>query len=364
MTEASESSAAEALIPAILSATPQPIWVVGADGAVLYVNEAALAVLGYRSSADVIGHDSHTLMHATRPDGSPYPVSECPMLAPLHTGEPVHGEEWLRRTDGTFAPIEWSSAPIDLPAGRGVIHSFVDVSERRELERQRRERKRAEMRRAELRRAHLRLMENIAEARSQIVRDLHDGAQQRLVAVALQARLLQETLGAQRDDTRELLDGIVDDAQGAIDELRELTAGIHPPILTSRGLVAAVRSQADRCPFPVTISGDLGGRRLTPLLESNAYFFVAEALTNAVKHARAGHVEVQISLGDRLVLEIEDDGIGGLDLAGAGSGLHSMTDRVRAFEGDVEIDSPPGAGTRIRATIPLPPAGEGPQASR
>ncbi|HEY0247655.1 MAG TPA: PAS domain-containing sensor histidine kinase [Gryllotalpicola sp.] len=344
----------ERLIPTILSATPQPIWVVGSDGAVLYANPAALQTLGYARMDQIAGRNSHAVMHSTRPDGRPYPASECRMLEPLRTGTPLSGEEWLRRADGTFIPIAWSSAPIELPAGRGAVHAFVDITERRLLERETRERELAELRRVELHEAHIRLMESIASARSQIVRDLHDGAQQRLVALALQAGLLREALGAAGPDVLALLDGIAADAQGAIDELRELASGIHPPVLSSRGLAAAVRAQADSCPIPVFLSGALGDRRFSALIESNAYFFVAEALTNAAKHSRAGRIDVGLAYDDDvLVIEVADDGVGGVSLESAGTGLNSMVDRVHAFDGTVTIDSRPGAGTVIRARIPL-----------
>jgi PAS domain S-box-containing protein len=376
---ASAGSELTRLIPTILAATPQAIWVVGADGRVLYANPTALRMLGYDALDELIGRDSHRLLHPVHPDGTPYAATECRMLEPVRTGSAVSGEEWGRRRDGSFIPIAWSSAPIDVPGGRGAVHAFMDITERRELERQTRERELAELRRAELHDAHIRLMENIASARSEIARDLHDGAQQRLVALALQARLLRETLGnaalenaapgstaqgstAQKSapdsdavtgSAAALLDGIASDAQAAIDELRELAAGIHPTILTSRGIAAAIRSQADHCPIPVEVEDGLEGRRFSALVESNAYFFVAEALTNAAKHSRAGRIDVRLVLdGQGLTLVVADDGIGGIRLERAGTGLHSMVDRVHAFEGTVEIDSPAGAGTVVRAVIP------------
>lgn len=343
----------ERLIPTILAAAPQAIWVVGHDGRVLYTNPTALRMLGYEDIDEVVGRDSHALLHPTRPDGTPYPAAECRMLEPVRTATAISGEEWGMCRDGSFLPIAWSSAPIELPAGRGAVHAFVDITERRELERQTREREHAELRRTELHDAHIRLMENIAAARSQIVRDLHDGAQQRLVSLALQTRLLRETLGAADASTIAMLDDIVSTAQSSIDELRELAAGIHPTILSSRGIAAAVRSQADRCPIPVTIGGDLGGRRFSALVESNAYFFIAEALTNATKHSRAGHIEIELAVSaEGLAIAVIDDGVGGVALARAGTGLHSMADRVRAFEGTVDVCSPPGGGTAIRALIP------------
>lgn len=343
------------VLASIMHHTPLPVWVVDPDGTVLYANPAAAVdLLGYADAEDVVGRPSHDVLHPRHPDGTVFPAADCRMLEPLVTGLSLHGqEEWFVRADGSWLPVSWSAAPIALPAGRGVIHSFVDLTERFQLEQETRERERAEFRRAETKEAHLRLMSEVAAARREIVADLHDGAQQRLVGVTLQARLLQESLGTTGGDTAALLTELIDNAQSAIGELRELVVGIHPPILTSRGLTAAVRARAAGCPVPVVVDGNLAGTRLPALIESNGYFFVTEALTNAVKHSRATRVDITLTVGDGLLIQVIDNGVGGAGGPTTGSGLQGMRDRVQAFDGTMEMDSPVGGGTTIRAVIPM-----------
>ncbi|AYG05317.1 PAS domain-containing sensor histidine kinase [Gryllotalpicola protaetiae] len=341
----------EELIPVILAKVPQPVWLVDAQGNIQYSNPAALAAVGYSSLDEVFGRNSHQLVHHSHPDGTPYPMDECPMLAPSRDGRTSRGEEWFIRKDGTFFPIAFVSAPIELPGGRGTVLSFADVSERYALQRSIRERDAAELLRREAEKSHRRLMEGVAAARRQIVRDLHDGAQQRLVNLTISLGLLSESLGDDRPQSA-LLAAAREDAQAAIAELRQLAAGIHPPALGSDGLVAALEALRDRSPIPVHIRGGLGQRRLPPVVELNAYFIVSEALTNAAKHARATSVTIDVDLIDEtLVLAVIDDGAG-IDHAAVGSGLQNMSDRAAALAGRVAIESSPGRGTCVRVWIP------------
>ena len=204
--------------------------------------------------------------------------------------------------------------------------------------------------RAELIASRARIVAAADEQRRRVVRDLHDGAQQRLVNAVMS---LQLALG--RSDVpeplRPPLERALEHAQGAVGELRELAHGIHPAILTHRGLGAAVESLADRAPLPVAV--DVEPERYPPTIESAAYFFAAEALTNAAKHARASAVRVSARRrGGHLVVVVEDDGVGGAVDAGA-SGLAGLRDRMTALDGSLAIDSPAGGGTRLRAAIPL-----------
>jgi signal transduction histidine kinase len=188
--------------------------------------------------------------------------------------------------------------------------------------------------------------------RRRIERDLHDGAQQRLVALAM-------TLGrakASEDPAlaRTLLDEAHGEAKEALVELRNLARGIHPAVLTDRGLDAAVSALAARSPVPVTVEVDLP-RRAAPAVEAIAYFVVAEALTNVARHAQATHVRLFVAIdGNTLVLEIADDGCGGADAA-AGSGLAGLRDRVRSVDGRLAFVSPPGDGTTLRVELPCEP---------
>jgi signal transduction histidine kinase len=190
------------------------------------------------------------------------------------------------------------------------------------------------------------------ERAQKIERDLHDGAQQRLVALALDLRIAQRQLGKELDpEVERLLEGAVGELQVAVDELRELARGVHPAVLTEEGLAGALESLALRTPIPVRLLA-VPGERLSPEIEAAAYFVACEAVTNAVKHSQAASVRVSAHrTNGRLVVSIEDDGIGGADEA-AGSGLRGLVDRVEAHGGTLSIDSRPGQGTRVIGELP------------
>jgi signal transduction histidine kinase len=203
--------------------------------------------------------------------------------------------------------------------------------------------------RAELIASRARIAAAADETRRRIERDLHDGAQQRLVSLAVQLRAAQATLprelGAQ-------LDGAVAEAVGALDELRETARGIHPAILAERGLAPALKTLARRSPVPVDLQVQVNERLPEPV-EVSAYYVIAEALTNAAKHARASTISVQTQVADDvLLLAVRDDGAGGADFT-RGTGLAGLKDRVEALGGRIFLDSPRGAGTSLQAEFPL-----------
>jgi len=346
-------SSPEAMLALILDVVPQPVWVVDHLDCIMFANPAACSALGYGDPGELRGKPSHETVHYKRPDGTAYPQAECPMLRPRQTGETVHGEDdWFVRRDGSMFPIAWWSAPIDMPGGRGTVLAFADITERLASEKAIRERDAAEIRAAESQAAQRRILESATAARHQLARDLHDGAQQRLVTLLLGLRLARNQMHGESED-RALLDDAIEQAGAALDELRELAAGIHPPILTARGLTAAVKALAARSGLPVTISAAIPGR-LPEAVEASAYFLTAEALTNAVKHARATYVTVLMNCdGQTLILEIQDDGIGGASLETGGSGLMGMADRATALGGRLTISSPDQGGTCVRAAIPV-----------
>ncbi|MEV7077921.1 CHASE3 domain-containing protein [Streptomyces sp. NPDC093516] len=197
-----------------------------------------------------------------------------------------------------------------------------------------------------------RIMESTEAVHRRTARDLHDGAQQRLVSLMIGLRLARELLPETETDAADLLDQSIDNAQTAINELRELASGIYPLVLTVKGLVAAVRDLASRCPVPIVVESK-DERRISSTVESNAYFVVAEAVTNAVKHARASRIDVCVEFGDVLRIKVADDGVGGMGKTNAGSGMTGLAERVAAFAGKLAIDSPPGDGTTILIQIPL-----------
>jgi len=188
--------------------------------------------------------------------------------------------------------------------------------------------------------------------RKRLERDLHDGAQQRLVSLTLALRLARTKLGADGDpDVALSLDQASGEAKAALAELRELARGIHPQILTEAGLEAALQALADRSPLDVSLESGTS-ERFSAAVEGAAYFVVSEALANVAKYAHASHALVRTGWrDDGLTIEIADDGVGGADPA-RGSGLRGLADRLAAVDGTLEITSPTGGGTRLLARIP------------
>jgi signal transduction histidine kinase len=204
---------------------------------------------------------------------------------------------------------------------------------------------------AELQVSRAKVIEVGMAERRALERNLHDGAQQRLVALSLQLGLARTKLRTDPDVAERILDGARVELASALEELRELARGIHPAILTDRGLPAALEALAGRAPVPVEIETVPDGRMPTPV-EAVAYFVVAESLTNVAKYADAEYATVRILRENGYaVVEIEDNGIGGADPS-AGSGLRGLADRLAALDGRLEVDSPPGVGTTVRARIP------------
>jgi signal transduction histidine kinase len=202
----------------------------------------------------------------------------------------------------------------------------------------------------ELSASRARIVESGYAARRRLERDLHDGAQQRLVSLALSLRILRTRVEGDRDAVR-ALDAARSELDQALGELRELARGIHPSVLTDRGLGAALDGLARRAPLPVELE-ETAAERLPDRVESAAYFVVAEALTNVAKYAQATHARVNVSRhSGRILVEVSDDGVGGADPA-TGSGLRGLRDRVSAVGGRLEVDSRPGQGTTVRATMP------------
>ena len=204
----------------------------------------------------------------------------------------------------------------------------------------------------DLRGARQRILDAADAERRRIQRDLHDGAQQRLVALALTLGLAETRLESDPASAAELVAQAREEAQLAIRELRELAGGIHPAVLSDRGLGAALEALASRAPVPVRLSG-VPSDPLPRAVEAAAYFVTSEALTNVAKYAQAKTAFVDLSLErECLRLQIRDDGVGGADLS-SGSGLSGLCDRVDALDGRLELDSPEGGGTTVTVEIPL-----------
>jgi signal transduction histidine kinase len=202
----------------------------------------------------------------------------------------------------------------------------------------------------ELRGARARVVEAAAGERRRLERDLHDGAQQRLVTLAISLARLESRLAGD-PETRALVAEAKREATGSLQELRDLAQGVHPAALTSHGLGVALESLAAKAPVPVGLEVELP-ERLPPTAEAAAYFLVCEALANTAKHARASSASVAVHrVSGGVVVEIDDDGVGGADTAG-GSGLRGLADRMEALDGSLRVTSRTGAGTHLRAEIP------------
>ena len=203
---------------------------------------------------------------------------------------------------------------------------------------------------AEVQASRARLVHAEDQARRRLERDLHDGAQQRLLSIGLALQLARREV-ADGSTAAALLEESESELAAAIGELRNLAHGIHPAVLTELGLAPAVTALIRQAGDPRRGQRD-PGRRLPPSAETTAYFLICEALQNTIKHARARQAQIGVARSGGLVrVEVSDDGIGGAD-PGAGSGLHGLRDRVEAVGGRLIIDSPPGHGTTVRAELP------------
>ena len=205
--------------------------------------------------------------------------------------------------------------------------------------------------RGELLASRARVVAAADEARRDVVRDLHDGAQQRLVHTVIMLKLALRAQERGDGNASALITEALQHAERATAELRELAHGLHPTVLAEGGLRAAVNGLVSRTTVPVAV--DVSVPRLPPEIEASAYFVVAEALTNVAKHADAKSAQVHVWIEDStLRLEVRDDGAGGAHPAG--SGLIGLADRLAALNGRLQVDSPPNGGTLISATVPLP----------
>jgi signal transduction histidine kinase len=243
---------------------------------------------------------------------------------------------WLAR-DGTALDVEWSCTPLPMiETGPLYLVSATDITERKRHE-------------EEVRRSRARIVAAADEARKRLERNLHDGAQQRLIALLLSLRFAN----ANTDDgaLRLVVASAIEELAAAVSELRELARGIHPSSLTHAGLAVAVRAAAERAPVPVEV--DIPGDRYPQPVEAAAYYIVSEALANVARYAKASSVFVRVrEEGDQLVVVIQDDGVGGAD-SSLGTGLRGLSDRAAALDGRFTVHSPAGGGTQICAEIPL-----------
>jgi PAS domain S-box-containing protein len=304
----------------------------------------------------ITGHPAADFVDASKLDSVTHPddpgAVKREIAAALQEGRPWVLEYRVVHPRGD---IRWEHErgvkTIDRDRLEWIDGIIFDSTERRAAERLRVERELEAMRVAELEASRTRIAA-ADEARRRIERDLHDGAQQRLVVAAM---LLRATENSTEPGSRTAasLRAAREALEAGLAELRELARGIHPVVLTDRGLGPAVQALVARCTVPVDLEDGVVGRLPAPV-ETALYYVVPEALTNVDRYAAALHATVRLRhAGDRVELEVTDDGRGGADAA-RGSGLRGLEDRLGAIDGTFELDSPPAGGTRLRARVRLP----------
>ncbi len=318
----------------VVNTTPALFCVVGEDLRIIRYNNALEFLCGRVGGDETRGALFHKVF--------PVPKEAADVKRRLLSqDEDVEHESAFRRADGTTAIVSWIKRRVTDSEGRPCIFfSGVDVTTLKHDQ-------------EKLRASRSRVVQAADASRRKLERDLHDGAQQRLVSVSLALRMARRALkdGKATSAARQLAT-IEAELDEALEELRELARGIHPAVLTDQGLPDALEMLAVRSIVPVEVE-EAPLERLDSQVEAAVYYVVAEALTNVAKYARARVASVRVFQQDgHLVTEVEDDGVGGAD-AGGGSGLSGLSDRVEALDGELSIDSPRGGPTILRARIPV-----------
>jgi PAS domain S-box-containing protein len=336
---ASVLAVSEARQRAILEAALDAVISIDQHARVTYVNSAFERTFGFRAE-DVMGRDlAETIVPPSLREAHRRGLARY-----LETGQGTILDRRIEmsalRADGTEFAAEVAVTRTGLP-GEAAFTAYVrDITDRQRAEQ-------------ELIASRARLVTASDAARQRLTRDLHDGAQQHLVATLINLQLAEQRWESAPHRARELLGQALEDTRRGIEDLRELAAGLHPAVLTQHGLAPAVRALADRVAIPVEI--DVPGIRLPGSIEASLYFFCSEALTNIVKHAHATRAWVRLEVAaDRCVAEVRDDGIGGARPRSDSSGLIGLSDRMGAIGGTLDITSPPSGGTVLRASVPIP----------
>jgi PAS domain S-box-containing protein len=328
-----ELRASEDRLLAVIRAAPVAIVEVDTEERVTQWNPAAQRMFGWTAD-EVLGQPLPIV-----PPGREDEFQD--ILRQIRGGIAYAGYETERlRRDGSLVDVEISAAPIKNVRGAvvGYLAVINDISDRKRHEH-------------EVRASRARIVAAGDAARRILERNLHDGAQQRLVALSVSLRLAESKLLTDPETAISILASAREELKHALEELRELARGIHPAVLTDRGLNAAVDALVGRSPVPV--EAQLPEERLDPAVEAAAYYVISESLANVAKYASADSVQVRVEADDGVVeVVVADDGIGGADPA-AGSGLRGLADRVAALDGTLTVESPPGGGTLVRAEIPV-----------
>jgi len=320
------------------------------DWTMTVIGDEIERISGY-PAADFVGNSARTFASIVHPDDRAEVERE--VRKATMEDRPFGLEYRVVRADSTIAWVLERGQQVTEADEQVWLHGVIfDITERKRAEEILHQREVEDARMAELKAARVRIIAAQDDARRKIERDLHDGAQQRLVSLALLLRMIRAKLPGSPDDAAGMLDDAMDALAEATSELRELARGIHPAVLTECGLAVAVAGLASRAPVPVSVQCSLSERLPEPV-EAAVYYVVAESLTNIARYAEATSATIRLSRDDGCALVVvEDDGIGGA-AAGVGSGIRGLIDRVDALEGSLVIESQAGRGTRISASIPL-----------
>jgi PAS domain S-box-containing protein len=347
----SRSFDAESLLHSLMENVPGAIYRAANDDIwkVQRVSDEIEAITGYPAS-DFVDASKRTIVTVTHPDDRD-PVDR-EIADAIAENRPFVLEYRIVHADGSVRwVLERGVKTVDRDGVEWLDGIIFDVTERHAAEELRVGRELEAMRVAELEASRARIIAAGDAARRRIERDLHDGAQQRLLVASVRLHAAERALDQNRDP-KPMLEAARAELDAGLAELRELARGIHPALLTMRGLIPAVEALVSRSTVPVELRDALG-RRLPTAVETALYYTVAEALTNVSRYADATHAAVLIDAdGDAVQVEIRDDGRGGADPAD-GSGLLGLEDRLAAVGGVLEVTSPPGEGTRLRARVPL-----------
>ena len=342
----------EAMLRSLIDSIPGAIYRCACDGdwTMEWLSDEIEQMTGYPAS-DFIDNAVRTFESIEHPDDHEYVATR--VMQSVETGRPFSLEYRLVRRDGSICWVLERGLAQQAGDGRWWLDGAIfDITARREAERALREHEVTEAQLAEVRASRTRILEAADRARRDIERNLHDGAQQRLVSVALGLRIWLAQHKDLPEDCRAPVLEALEELGTGLGELRDLARGLHPAVLTDHGLENALRAVAQRAAVPVELVLALPAERLPMAVEAAAYFVVVEALTNVARYAEASQAWVSVEERDgRLDVTIRDDGVGGADLNG-GSGLQGLRDRVSAMNGSLAIDSPPGGGTCIRARLP------------
>lgn len=348
---AAQLRASEARLRALMANVPGAIYrcAPDRDWTMELISDEIERISGYPPE-DFIDSAVRTYASVIHPEDR-VPVEDAVFEA-CEAGRPFVLEYRVQRADGGITWVLERGQLVHGTNGRTWLDGAIfDINARREAEEQRRQKEAEQARVAELRASRARIIEATDAARRKIERDLHDGAQQELIAVALSLRMVIEDLERMAPDAAPPVREVLEDLETAIAGLREIAQGIHPAVLSERGLVRAVEALARRMPMPVDLA-EMPREPLPERVEAAFYYVVAESLTNAYKHAGASGVRVAIGRDDgRAWAEVSDDGRGGAVL-GEGSGLSGLVDRVEALEGRLDVLGGPDAGTTVRAEVP------------